>query len=406
MLLAAGLWVVLVDFINLRGVGDTDRPTALSTMPMPQSWGGYAWRELSRLAGDTAFLEPVLAQNVLESAARRYPLDAEQWLDLAQIHVDANRPDRVRTALDKALASQTENREALWRAAQIALQTNRPDIAERQFRRWLQQFPNDVERALFIGSRWIPEAGELVDRMLPEGRAYLVEAMRVAERQRDTELALAVWERLEPKPGLDDAEFVDFVEQLLVSGRVDQAVSLWAEQDPAFQPGGIANGDFSRALGHPGGLNWVTRFAPASVRIERDLDVHTSAPASLRIRFNGKENINLARPTVRIPVESSRRYRLSGMWRAEGLTTRSLPFFSLNIIRGEALRVPGRNFEWEPWEFEFDVPEGTRLVQLTLRRGPTDAFDRNIGGRLWLDDFQLAPIDEPVELEGAVAGDE
>ena len=41
------------------------------------------------------------------------------------------------------------------------------------------------------------------------------------------------------------------------------------------------------------------------------------------------------------------------MWRAEGLTTRSLPFFSLNIIRGEALRVPERNFEWEPWEFEF-----------------------------------------------------
>jgi len=384
---------MIADYVNLRAAGPAEQPLALSTLPVPQPWGGYGWRELSRLAGDAAVLGPQEAIDVLHAAASRYPLDATQWLDLAQIHVATGRPDRVQLALDKALATQPMSRNTLWRASQIALRTDQPDIAEKQMRRWLEQYPRDVGRALFIGSRWIREPGELIDRMLPEGREYLVEAMKVAEERRDTELALAVWERLEPRPGLDDRAFVDFAEQLLADGNVDRAVSLWSQQDPYFRPGTVANGSFSRELGQPGGLNWVVRYAPAAVRIERDLERHYSEPASLRLRFNGKENVNLTRPMIRIPVEPGRRYRLSGMWRAEGLTTRSLPFWSLNVVRGEALRVPGRDFDWQRWEFEFEVPESARLVRLVLRRSTTDAFDRNIGGTLWLDDIEIERIE-------------
>mgnify|MGYP006276394987 FL=1 len=393
--LAVGVYVMAADFINLRATAPIVRPEPIERLPVPQPWGGYGWRELSRISGDAAVQNPESARATILRAAVRYPLDATQWLDLAQIGARAGTDSEVAVFLDQARASQPQNRRALWRAAQIALQTGDERLAERQLRQWLQLFPSDTGQALFIGRRWIDSPDELLERMLPPGREFLEQAMQVASSRLDTELAEAVWQRLDPKPGLSDAAFLDYVDLLLDTGAVDRATQLWASRDRDYSGSGIVNGSFSREFGTPAGLNWKTDRTPAAVRIAYDTEHATSAPASIRIEFNGKENVRLTRPTIRIPVEPEQRYRLSGMWRAEALTTRSLPFLELRskdkAIR-ESVGVPLSNFEWEAWEIIFTTAASTRLVALTLRRNPTDAFDRNIDGLLWIDDVALEPF--------------
>jgi len=183
-------------------------------------------------------------------------------------------------------------------------------------------------------------------------------------------------------------------------GEVAHATALWADRDPNWRPGRLVNGDFARELGESLGLNWRRRFAPPGVVIERDLDQSYSSPASLKLAFNGKENVNLSRPWIRIPVTPGGRYRLSGVWRAEGLTTRALPYLQLSAEGSrfsETLEVPDTEFDWRQWSIEFSVPENSQLMRLALRRNSTKAFDRYIDGSLWLDAFSIEQVEEPEE---------
>ena len=408
VLLLLACYIMLADFLNLRHaqVASEEAPLPLSELMLPQPWGGYGWRALARLAGDAARIDAATAESVLVDASSRYPLDADQWLDLARIHARGGNARRVDDYLARAGAVQPYERRSLWAAAQVALQTGNAALAERQLRQWLRLYPRDTGQALFIGSRWIDQPGMLLDRMLPEGREYLVEAMEMARRQTDIPLAEAVWSRLVPKPDLDDPLFLNFVELLLETGRVERAVDFWIERDPGYRPGRLFNGDFARAPGPPLGFNWRINRPPPGVRTGRDEDQAFVEPASLRIEFNGKENVSLREPWVRIPVRPGQHYRLSGAWRAETLTTRSLPYWYLTAEGGdlrERVPSPGGNFDWERWQVEFQAPEGTRLVRLQLRRDRTNAFDRNIAGTLWLDDFRLEPIAEPRTLQSAAS---
>ncbi|NKI36413.1 hypothetical protein HFP89_14680 [Wenzhouxiangella sp. XN79A] len=398
--LVLATYIMLADYLNLRAVPEDPVPSATDVLPLPQPWGGYAWRGLARQAGDTWRQDPTAATETLRAAAVRYPVDAVQWLDRARIEAVTGTPEAVDTLLAVAGAVQPFERRSLWSATQVALQSGNPQLAERQLRRWLRDHPQDTERALFVGRRWIDAPGALLDRVLPEGRDYLDQALRIARRQRDPDLADAAWARIQPTPGHDAPAFLDYIETLLDAGRVGEAQQKWLAVDPAAGQGGIVNGRFDREFGEGLGLNWRTERAPAGVRIQRDTAEYTSAPASLRIDFGGQDNIHLAVPWTRVPVEPGARLVLTGSWRADGLTTRARPYL---LVTAEGARlnarleVPGANFDWQPFELDIDVPEDTRLLRLTVRRDRTNAFDRNIAGTLRLDDLDLQPRPEPAE---------
>jgi len=406
MLFLAG-YVMLADYVNLRKAQLEDpQPATLDTLPMPQPWGGYGWRHLAWLSSAVTTIDPEVSAQTLRLASTRYPLDALQWLAMARLQARQGAPKEVGRLLARAGSVQPLDRRSLWSASQIALQTGNAGLAERQLRQWLELYPGDTGQALFIGQRWIDQPGILLDRMLPDGREYLAEAMEVARRQTDVPLAEAVWDRLAPKPDLDDPLFLNFVELLIQTGDVSRAVELWAERDPAFEPGRLINGDFARAIGQPLALNWRVNRPPAGVRIGRDEAEAFVEPASLKVEFNGKENVHLGEPWIRIPVEPGQHYRLSGAWRGDSLTTRSLPYWYLTGEGGDLReRVPAAagNFAWQRWQIEFKAPEEARLVRLQLRRDRTNAFDRNIDGTLWLDDFRLEPIAEPRTLQSAAS---
>jgi hypothetical protein len=396
---------MVADFINVRLDFGDRLAQQKELLALPQPWGGYAWRELNRTYGADWREAPEAADEFLRRSSVLYPIDAFQWLDRAQIAAAAGDLAGVDQRLAVATDLQPKNRLALWTATQIALASGNERLAERQIRQWLVDHPRDVERGLFVGRRWLDDPGELIDRVLPVGRDYLDAAISVARRQRDLLLARAAWSRLEPEPAFQTPSFLDYIEVLIDSGQLDEASELWQRHDATAIDVGIANGSFDREFGEPYGFNWRVDRVPNGVRIDRDLEEFASEPASLQVRFNGKNNVRLSRPWKRIPVDAGARLELTGKWRAERITTRARPYL-LIVAEGARyqtrLDLPRDTFDWTAFRIEIDVPPETRILRFAVRRDSTDDFDRYIDGTLWLDDLAL---EQRPEIDSEAAAD-
>lgn len=407
-LLLVALLGLVVEQRNVGRFQSEDGPLDLEESLIDAVHGSYAGRRLSRRAARVWGLDPELAREIILAQAIHYPLDADQWLNLARIEAShyGEPSDLLSPHLNAAVAVNAGNRTTLWRSAQIALQAEDYGLAEELLYRWLIDQPRRTDLVLMTAGRWLSNARTLIERVLPEGPDFLAEGMQYARRQGDLPLAEALWERMDDTVSLDDPILLDYIDLLIRSGETREAMDLWARYDPTYRPGGVANGSFDRPLGESAGLNWASGRDTEGVDIARDEERFHSAPASLRVRLK-KENVRLGAPRISIPLNASGTYRLSGVWRAEGLTTRSLPYLTLDV-RGtrqtQRLDVPAPNFDWSAWSMTILAPPGTSSLVLRLQRDTTEAFDRYIEGDLWLDSIELERIDgvEPSSTDSAI----
>ena len=397
--LLCAVLVTLADYLDLRRF-QAERQT--STLPAPTGPGPlhtYSIHPAARQALREWMAMPERAGDIFHTALDRYPLESGPWLGLARMEASLRGEFSPTLAanLAAAVAVQPHNRATRWRAAQIALHAADQDLAEFHLRRWVEGDARDLAQALFIARRWISEPEALLARMVPDSPEHRAEAMDFAFRQRDRALAEAVWRQVASEQTLESELFLTYADFLLAEGEIARAVDLWAELDRYFRPGEIANGDFSRELGRPQGLNWRINRLPDGVRIERDISEHYYQPASLKIAFLGSHNLRLNAPQIRIPVRAGARYELSGFWQARALTTRARPYIYLTATSGrlrERIDPPREQFGWTRFSSEFQVPESAQMLVLSVRRDPTDAFDRYIDGTLWLDGFRLRELQD------------
>lgn len=380
----------------MRAIPDdfATRPDALKVFTGLHAWhpwGGYSTRRAARAAGRVGPQRPEFADAALETAARRYPIDARQWLDRARLAPRHPKQQAfVDAHLEVAAAVQPGARSLRWRGAMLAVQAGRLDLAETHLRQWLDGNPGGTARALFAAGRWIDEPSALIDRILPDSREHKLRALEYARVNRLDGLAGELWSRTEAPGGPDDPALLARVDLLLREGRGETAAKLWADADPGYRPGSVPNGDFARPLGPPRGLNWRAREQPGYRLGRADSEFH-SEPASLAVAFDGSENVRL-NAWIWIPLQPARRYRVNGWWKAGDLTTRALPRVRLWAPGAGTLGIhelPDPDFGWQPWSLDFRAPEEGTLVRLIIERLPTDNFDRRIAGTLWVDDLDI-----------------
>lgn len=403
--LVAGLSVALViagwEFIGLRMV-DPDQPLpALESTLVP--WGGLAGREAARYLETRWRLDPPAAEEALGKQLARYPLNPWRWLLLARIdwrnHADIA---RLRQRLTTAIAVQPNDQELRWQAANLAQSTGDRELVMAQLRQWLAGQPNETGRALFIARRWVSEPGDLLDQLVPAEDDFLTDAMRYARRSNDIALARATWQRLEQPRAVGDAALTNYIATALGSERRELAMQAWQQLDPDYTPGDIPLGSFSMPLEAMPAFGWDLSMSKGATLDRIELDGQDQPTAredaqALRISFSGRENIHLSTPAVRFPVARPGSYKLSGWWRAENLTTRSLPYVQLYTESGEhpfseTVTVPDPDFEWQRFEIPFEVTEAGELFRFRLRRNRTDAFDRYIAGSIWLANLNVFPL--------------
>jgi len=392
----AAFWIALSEYQTLRNL-DWARPdVSLSQLETRQPWGGLSGRAVAAAVDDAPGLEPEAAEAVLAWQLQRYPLDPARWFSRA-LHArrGGESQERILQHVQAAVAVHPGHRNLNWQVAALGYELLRYDLAEQHLRHWLRGNPGGTADALSVASLWIADPADLFERVLPEGEQYVLAALAVARRFGWVELGAEAWYRLpQPRPPQDPA-LLDFVDLAIAEGEWGLAMTAWADSFPDYLPGEVPNADFQHEVGDGRGLNWRTRM-PDGARVSRDLETFVTEPASLRVDFDGRENLRMHNhPVLRIPtLEGPRAWLLSGYWRAEGLTTANLPYLSVTGGEGAAARidVPAAAFDWTPFSIEIETSGTPRILDLRIRRDPTRLdFDRFLAGRLWLDALRLEP---------------
>jgi len=386
-------------------------PPILAQMPGGIPWGGG---EAARLQARGLLSEPgpppETIAHLLQRSLDERPLYAPTWVDRAEWLAASGDVAGATRALEVARALWPERTDLLQRAAWLQVGMGPAEQALTALMDYWAMAPQDGLRILGLARSLVPDPDALVAAAQPVWErgpyiplAYLRRLIAVARESNDLALADALWERLDPEMRSDERLLFPYLQMLLAAGRAAQADAVW--QDVEGAPPGLLNGGFEAPMTplgpdfRPGWATpgWRYRSIGEGFRIGPDSERVFEGRHSLRLRFSGTHNVALNEPAQIIRVRPGQRYRLSGHWSADALTTRSGIFVELFVLDAQPpVRVQTGprwgSWDWEPLELEIQVPETSLLLALRVRRAPTNAFDQRLSGSLWLDAFELQPL--------------
>lgn len=367
------------------------------------------WEELAtRIAGRHLLLAgfsdgPAKAETLLACSIRARPLYAPTWLARAEASLRSGDVEQADRFLLVSEALWPERPRLLWRVAVLRAQMGNRDEGFRALRKVLQAGGvSKIGVVLRIAEQLDPRPSDWLPQLLPRGEQAaegrdetLRRILHIAVARSDGALASASWEELSQR-ARQRRELVDlYAEALLRAGETDRAVATWIRYSRV--PGAgvlLTNGGFEADPGQRA-FGWRIQ-ATAEASWARDPDVRHGGAHSLRIGFHASRALQFAHASQRIAVEPERRYRLSGYWRGDGITTGSGPYLEAAPRGGHriaSLEPRVGSWDWEPFALEFLTPAHSQIMEIRIRRD-REKLDRGFSGTLWLDDLRLDDVSQ------------
>ncbi len=156
----------------------------------------------------------------------------------------------------------------------------------------------------------------------------------------------------------------------------------------------ITNGSFEKDNVLGGGFDW--RIAPVpGASVSFDASVAFEGKRSLKVAFNGKENIDFQHIYQYVSWKPDRDYLLRVHMKTREVTTKS--GIRVEVIgigeTGQAWQASSESLTgdngWKELRIAFHAPARSQGGIVRVRRDKTDKFDRLLSGVVWLDDFHL-----------------
>jgi hypothetical protein len=199
------------------------------------------------------------------------------------------------------------------------------------------------------------------------------------------------WKWIESKGHATREEAIAWSDWLAANGRERDAHLVWqryVSSDAGYGIGNlIDNAGFER---EPEGKGFDWRIAAiAGVKAGIDQGVAHSGRASLRIRFDGSENVDFHHVVQNVWLEPGH-YRLSAWMRTEGLTTDQGVAV---VVGGVSTAALSGTQDWTKVGAELTVHGAARIGEIMLVRQRSWKFDNKIGGTAWIDDVELRRVD-------------
>ena len=207
------------------------------------------------------------------------------------------------------------------------------------------------------------------------------------------------WEWMSEHSLTDDSSMSAYVDFLLAARRYDLAKQTLKDYTGER---GDAWPSASNRVFNPGfeyeplgvALDWAIRRS-GQFETTRGFGVAATGFSSLRIRFQGQENVQYRHLVQKVVVKPGR-YRFGVYIRTDGITTDQGVGFQIFAADGSS----GLNVEtelllgtrdWTLLEESFTVPPRTRLLEIRAFRRQSRKFDNKIAGTVWIDDVSLVP---------------
>jgi O-antigen ligase len=242
-------------------------------------------------------------------------------------------------------------------------------------------------------------AAEILRQGLPAGpraaRSYLRELLADDDAAR----AKQVWNWIAAR-GLGDAQLArEYLDYLFRKHDYETAAYAWAEylgprRNGYLESNFVYNGGFEIPP-TDSEFDWhVTERDGVEAAV--DPRVAHAGSRALRIHFGGKENLDYNGVAQAVFVKPGR-YRFEAWVRTQEITTDKGSGFHI-YDREASGRIDVRTeqltgtHDWTKIEQVISVPKESRLIEIEVARQPSQRFDNQIAGTVWIDDVTLGPL--------------
>ena len=341
------------------------------------------------------------AVRYLEVATKVNSRSSGVWMDLADTYATAGDAFRAKEAYEKAQADFPMSAEVAWRYGNFLLYQEEFAEAYPKIRKAISIDPSLTQTALTECWQANPSVTPIVNSLLPDKSQYYVVAMGFFLSQKLVDPALAVWNRQQER-GLpvDMDETVPLVDALIEADRIGEAHQTWQNglqalhwpRDSETNGSLVLNGGFEHDIAN-GGFDW--REVPVSgASFDFDNAVVHSGTRSLRVEFDGSNNVDFRHVFEYVAVAPGTHYHFSAFARTEKISTdRGIGFEILEVRHPERVQVATAELtgtsSWTPLEADFATGPETHVVKITLRRVASWKFDNKLSGTVWVDDVAL-----------------
>ncbi len=339
-----------------------------------------------------------------EKAVQLSPGRARYWADLGGVYEMAGRQQDAQRAYERARELFPNSPDINWRLGNFYLRQEKVEEALPAFQRVLLGNPSLWRTTFDLVWRAGADDNLIFDRMMPpEANVYLRCLNYLSEKGR-LDAAAEAWKRLlalgqafEPQAAFP------YLNALIRERRVEELVAAWtavAERHPqrvarATDSDRVNNGAFENEI-MDGGLDW--RVQPVEGGIASvDTSTFFDGTRSLKLRFEGKSNIDYHHVFQFVPVQPNTLYRFMGYLRVQDITTDSGPRFQIrdayDLSRLSLLTesLTGTAI-WAPQMLEFRTGPEIHLLLIRVVRQSSSRIDNQISGLAWVDRVSLSEI--------------
>jgi len=350
--------------------------------------------------------DPQAAAESYRSAVALNPYDASYWLDLAASYQVIGDLAGQRAALDRALAAEPTAPDVAWKTANFFLVDGQIDRALHEFHVVIESDQSLADAALQECWRVRPDPDALLHEVVPARADSLIAFLTLLMTKQETSGAIRTFERLtQLHEKFQTYRLFDFIGYLIQVRRPDAAMSAWEQAAGTFGLSAylptddnlVVNGDFSLDVLN-GGFDW-TYINRAGVKPLLDSSDFREGHRSLSLTFEGP-GIADAGIQQLIPVHGGTSYDFLAYYKSADFQGAGGPQIVLRDAYTNAALYASDPLTdadfWKEVHSKITTPTSTTLLRLTVERIPAGS---PIRGKLWLDDFQLAPDNSPDNSE-------
>ncbi|MGB8541630.1 MAG: tetratricopeptide repeat protein [Candidatus Acidiferrales bacterium] len=352
-----------------------------------------------------------------EKATELSPYNAFYWADLAAAYEWVGRKNDALRAFARASALFPNSPEINWKIANFYVRIGKISDALPALREVLLEDPSKERQVFSLATNATGDNQQILQEMLPRSAPMLLDYLDFKVENNRMEFAAETWATLlKLDSPFDPARTFPYLDALIQHKDVDHLTEAWGALASRFprqisaresKPNLITNGNFNFAPLN-GGLDW--RIIPVQgATATMDASTAFDGSKSLRIDFDGTQNLEYAHVLQYVPVTPDTSYKFSAYMRAQGITTDSGLRFVLQDAYdpAELVDVSGKaanptrfsistenvtgTSDWSPHQLEFRTPGNTRLLIVRVARPSSRKFDNKLAGTIWIARVTLSP---------------
>jgi hypothetical protein len=334
----------------------------------------------------------------LRETIKRNPLEQQYYLDLAKVLHRMGEKNLSIQALEKAILVFPTSYQGRWVSGNLLLQQGVPEKALPHFTYILANFPNQSSLVYDVLLRAINDMDFILNKVVPKDPPSMNQYLTYLYEIGDRESAKKAWE-IKASYGVknDRAQTLRHIGFLISQGDFNEAFQVWRtrlrEEGLSIPSDGnlITNGGFEEKEILGGGFDWKMTNVPGA-EISFDHSTAFEGKRSLKIVFNGKENVDFQHVYQFVALKPNSEYVLKAHMKTKALTTKSGIRIEISGVgpafhgASEALIADNG---WKELTIAFRTPPQSQGGVVRVRREKTDKFDRFISGTVWIDNFSL-----------------